>query len=83
MQNSIEMIGFCFFILFFMASARHLLIFSSGIKVIDKLFEEKLAKMLFFYNFVFTFMIWEATPYLYNLKLRCKYEELDEETNVS
>lgn len=46
-----------FFILFFMASARHLLIFSSGIKVIDKLFEEKLAKMLFFYNFVFTFMI--------------------------
>ncbi len=83
MQNSIEMIGFCFFILFFMASARHLLIFSSGIKIIDKLFEEKLAKMLFFYNFVFTFMIWEATPYLYNLKLRCKYEELDEETNVS
>lgn len=66
-----------------MASARHLLIFSSGIKVIDKLFEEKLAKMLFFYNFVFTFMIWEATPYLYNLKLRCKYEELDEETNLS
>lgn len=57
MQNSIEMIGFCFFILFFMASARHLLIFSSGIKVIDKLFEEKLAKMLFFYNFVFTYMI--------------------------
>lgn len=57
MQNSIEMIGFCFFILFFMASARHLLIFSSGIKVIDKLFEEKHAKMLFFYNFVFTFMI--------------------------
>lgn len=57
MQNSIEMIGFCFFILFFMASARHLLIFSSGIKVIDKLFEEKLAKMFFFYNFVFTFMI--------------------------
>lgn len=57
MQNSIEMIGFCFFILFFMASARHLLIFSSGIKVIDKLFEEKFAKMLFFYNFVFTFMI--------------------------
>lgn len=57
MQNSIEMIGFCFFILFFMASARHLLIFSSGIKVIDKPFEEKLAKMLFFYNFVFTFMI--------------------------
>lgn len=54
MQNSIEMIGFCFFILFFMASARHLLIFSSGIKIIDKLFEEKLAKMLFFYNFVFT-----------------------------
>lgn len=50
MQNSIEMIGFCFFILFFMASARHLLIFSSGIKIIDKLFEEKLAKMLFFYN---------------------------------
>ena len=49
MQNSIEMIGFCFFILFFMASARHLLIFSSGIKVIDKLFEEKLAKMLFFF----------------------------------
>lgn len=48
MQNSIEMIGFCFFILFFIASARHLLIFSSGIKVIDKLFEEKLAKMLFF-----------------------------------
>ena len=47
MQNSIEMIGFCFFILFFMVSARHLLIFSSGIKVIDKLFEEKLAKMLF------------------------------------
>lgn len=46
MQNSIEMIGFCFFILF-MISARHLLIFSSGIKVIDKLFEEKLAKMLF------------------------------------
>ena len=31
-----------------MASARHLLIFTSGIKVIDKLFEEKLAKMLFF-----------------------------------
>lgn len=83
MQNSIEMIGFCFFILFFMASARHLLIFTSGIKVIDKLFEEKLAKMLFFYNFVFTFMIWEATPYLYNLKLRCKYEELDEERNLS
>lgn len=53
MQNSIEMIGFCFFILYllFMVSARHLLIFSSGIKVIDKLFEEKLAKMLFFYNF--------------------------------
>lgn len=50
MQNSIEMIGFCFFILhlLFMVSARHLLIFSSGIKVIDKLFEEKLAKMLFF-----------------------------------
>lgn len=51
-----------FFILFFIASARHLLIFSSGIKVIDKLFEdklfeEKLAEMLFFYNFVFTFMI--------------------------
>lgn len=57
MQNSIEMIGFCFFILFFMASARHLLIFTSGIKVIDKLFEEKLARMFFFYNFVFTFMI--------------------------
>lgn len=67
MQNSIEMIGFCFFILFFMASARHLLIFTSGIKIIDKLFEdklfeeklfeEKLAEMLFFYNFVFTFMI--------------------------
>lgn len=56
MQNSIEMIGFCFFILFFMVSPRHLLIFSSGIKVIDKLFEdklfeEKLAEMLFFYNF--------------------------------
>ena len=51
-----------------MLSPRHLLIFSSGIKVIDKLFEEKLAKMLFYYNFVFTFMIWEATPYLYNLK---------------
>lgn len=66
-----------------MVSPRHLLIFSSDIKVIDKLFEEKLAKMLFFYNFVFTFMIWEATPYLYNLKLRCKYKELDEETNVS
>lgn len=66
-----------------MVSPRHLLIFSSGIKVIDKLFEEKLAEMLFFYNFVFTFMIWEATPYLYNLKLRCKYEELDEVTNVS
>ena len=50
MQNSIEMIGFCFFILYllFMLSPRHLLIFSSGIKVIDKLFEEKLAKMLFF-----------------------------------
>ena len=50
MQNSIEMIGFCFFILhfLFMVSARHLLIFSSGIKVIDKLFEEKIAKMLFF-----------------------------------
>lgn len=51
MQNSIEMIGFCFFFilyLLFMVSARHLLIFSSGIKVIDKLFEEKLAKMLFF-----------------------------------
>lgn len=48
MQNSIEMIGFCFLILFFMVSARHLLIFSSDIKVIDKLFEEKLAKMLFF-----------------------------------
>lgn len=46
-----------FFYTIFMASARHLLIFSSGIKVIDKLFEEKLAKMLFFYNFVFTFMI--------------------------
>lgn len=57
MQNSIEMIGFCFFILFFMVSPRHLLIFSSDIKVIDKLFEEKLAKMLFIYNFVFTFMI--------------------------
>lgn len=59
MQNSIEMIGFCFFILYllFMVSPRHLLIFSSGIKVIDKLFEEKLAKMLFFYNFVFTFRI--------------------------
>ena len=56
MQNSIEMIGFCFFILYllFMLSPRHLLIFSSGIKVIDKLFEEKLAKMLYF---VFTFMI--------------------------
>lgn len=76
-----------------MVSAHHLLIFSSGIKVIDKLFEdklfeeklfeEKLAEMLFFFNFVFTFMIWEATPYLYHLKLRCKYEELDEETNVS
>ena len=53
MQNSIEMIGFCFFILYllFMVSPRHLLIFSSGIKVIDKLFEEKLAEMLFFYNF--------------------------------
>ena len=53
MQNSIEMIGFCFFILhlLFMVSARHLLIFSSGIKVIDKLFEEKLAKMLFFSQF--------------------------------
>ena len=39
-----------FFILYllFMLSPRHLLIFSSGIKVIDKLFEEKLAKMLFF-----------------------------------
>ena len=39
-----------FFILhlLFMVSPRHLLIFSSGIKVIDKLFEEKLAKMLFF-----------------------------------
>ena len=39
-----------FFILYllFMVSARHLLIFSSGIKIIDKLFEEKLAKMLFF-----------------------------------
>ena len=64
MQNSIEMIGFCFFILYllFMVSPRHLLIFSSGIKVIDKLFEDKLfedklAKMLFYYNFVFTFMI--------------------------
>lgn len=59
MQNSIEMIGFCFLILhlLFMVSARHLLIFSSGIKVIDKLFEDKLAKMLFYYNFVFTFMI--------------------------
>lgn len=59
MQNSIEMIGFCFFILYLllMLSPRHLLIFSSGIKVIDKLFEEKLAKMLFYYNFVFTFMI--------------------------
>lgn len=64
MQNSIEMIGFCFFILhlLFMVSPRHLLIFSSGIKVIDKLFEDKLfedklAKMLFYYNFVFTFMI--------------------------
>ena len=66
-----------------MVSARHLLIFTSGIKIIDKLFEEKLAKMLFFYNLVLTFMIWEATPYLYNLKLRCKYEELDEETNLS
>lgn len=45
-----------FFILYllFMVSPRHLLIFSSGIKVIDKLFEEKLAKMLFF---LFTFMI--------------------------
>ncbi len=42
-----------FFILFFMASARHLLIFSSGIKVIDKLFEEKLAKMLFFITFLY------------------------------
>lgn len=50
-----------------MVSAHHLLIFSSGIKVIDKLFEdklfeeklfeEKLAEMLFFFNFVFTFMI--------------------------
>lgn len=50
MQNSIEMIGFCFLILhlLFMVCARHLLIFSSGINVIDKLFEEKLAKMLFF-----------------------------------
>ena len=40
-----------FFILYllFMVSPRHLLIFSSGIKVIDKLFEEKLAKMLFFF----------------------------------
>lgn len=59
MQNSIEMIGFCFFILYllFMLSPRHLLIFSLGIKVIDKLFEEKLATMLFYYNFVFTFMI--------------------------
>lgn len=59
MQNSIEMIEFCFFILYllFMLSPRHLLIFSSGIKVIDKLFEEKLSKMLFYYNFVFTFMI--------------------------
>lgn len=51
-----------FFYTIFIASARHLLIFSSGIKVIDKLFEdklfeEKLAEMLFFYNFVFTFMI--------------------------
>lgn len=48
--------------LLFMVCAHHLLIFSSGIKVIDKLFEdklfeEKLAEMLFFYNFVFTFMI--------------------------
>lgn len=44
MQNSIEMIGFCFLILhlLFMVSPRHLLIFSSDIKVIDKLFEEKL-----------------------------------------
>lgn len=50
MQNSIEMIGFCFFytISSFMVSAHHLLIFSSGIKVIDKLFEEKLAEILFF-----------------------------------
>lgn len=55
MQNSIEMIGFCFFILhlLFMVSPRHLLIFSSGIKVIDKLFEEKLAKMLFFITFLY------------------------------
>ena len=55
MQNSIEMIGFCFFILhlLFMVSPRHLLIFSSGIKVIDKLFEEKLAKMLFFITLTF------------------------------
>ena len=55
MQNSIEMIGFCFFILYllFMVSPRHLLIFSSGIKVIDKLFEEKLAEMLFFVTFLY------------------------------
>lgn len=49
MQNSIEMIGFCFFILFFMVSPRHLLIFSSGIKVIDKLFEEKTCKDVIFF----------------------------------
>ena len=33
---------------FFMVNASHLLIFSWGIKVIYKLFEEKLAKILFF-----------------------------------
>lgn len=49
MQNSIEMIGFCFFYtISSFYGPRHLLIFSSDIKVIDKLFEEKLAKMLFF-----------------------------------
>lgn len=65
-----------------MVSARHLLIFSSGIKVIDKLFEEKLAEMLFFYLCIYLYDMRSYT-FLYNLKLRCKYEELDEVTNVS
>lgn len=74
MQNSIEMIGFCFFILFFMASARHLLIFTSGIKVIDKLFEEKLAKMLFFLYLCIYLYDMRSYTFLYK---RCtiKYEE--------
>lgn len=59
MQNSIEMIGFCFFLfLLLWTSIHHTLIFILiGIKDFYKLFEEKLAEKSFFCNFANYFMI--------------------------